>query len=58
MPRLTEEIRTDKKVCVICGKEFYGYGNNPSPVKDHGYCCDDCNNKYVIPERIKLIYNK
>ena len=57
MSRLTEEIRVDKKICVICGKEFYGYGNNPEPVKDHGYCCDECNDKYVIPARIELLYN-
>ena len=57
MSRLTEDIRTDKKICCICGKEFYGYGNNPEPVKSEGYCCDDCNEKYVVPARIHLIYN-
>ena len=57
MAKLTEEIRMDEKVCCICGKKFYGYGNNPEPVKSSGYCCDDCNEKYVVPARIHLIYN-
>lgn len=63
------EIRT----CCICGKEIVGYGNNPdgaawrSPytgniirptysVKER--CCDECNNKYVIPGRIYSLYHK
>lgn len=47
---MEEEI--EKKKCVICGKEFEGYGNNASPVKD-GLCCDECNTKVVIPARLK-----
>lgn len=42
----------EKKKCVICGKEFEGYGNNAQPVKD-GLCCDDCNTKVVIPARLE-----
>ena len=44
-------------VCCICGKKFKGYGNNPYPlIKENGkLCCDDCNIRYVIPERLKLI---
>lgn len=42
----------NKKVCVICGKEYDGYGNNAQPVKD-GNCCDKCNQEVVIPARIK-----
>ena len=43
--------------CCICGKEFNGYGNNPYPVgwdvyTDEDRCCDDCNERYVIPARI------
>ena len=41
--------------CVICGREFEGWGNNPDPVADHGQCCDDCNMMYVVPARLKLI---
>ena len=41
--------------CVICGKPFYGFGNNPAPVKNTGRCCDDCDLLVVIPTRIKLV---
>lgn len=40
--------------CCICGHDFTGDGNNPSPYKDSGTCCDICNIMFVIPERIKL----
>lgn len=39
-------------VCCICGEESEGYGNNPSPVKEEGECCDACNRKFVIPARL------
>lgn len=42
------------KKCCLCGKKFIGYGNNPSPLKDKGECCDDCNFK-VISERLRRI---
>ena len=40
-----------RHTCVICGREFNGYGNNAEPVKT-GRCCDECNLNVVIPERI------
>ena len=45
----------EKKTCCICGKQFEGYGNNPHPVRKSGECCNDCNQDFVIPERIRLI---
>ena len=42
----------NKKNCVICRKEIIGYGNNAAPLKK-GYCCDDCNLKFIIPIRLK-----
>ena len=59
MPKLTEDIKGMKRVCCICGKEFYGYGNNPEPVKSssEGKCCDDCNEAYVIPARLEFYHN-
>lgn len=39
--------------CCICGKPFddmYKMGNNAMPFRK-GYCCDECNKKYVIPSR-------
>ena len=38
--------------CCICGKEFTGYGNNPSPIMDNGKCCDECDRTIVKPARI------
>ena len=51
---LKEDKEENKKVCVICGKEYDGYGNNAQPVKD-GKCCDKCNQEVVIPARIKMM---
>lgn len=40
-------------VCCICGKKIEGqWGNNPSPVKSEGKCCDDCNNSVVLSARL------
>ena len=45
-----------RQICILCGYEFMGFGNNPEPLKDFdkGRCCDDCNTDKVIPARIKL----
>lgn len=48
-------IETNK--CVICGKEYTGYGNNAYPVNE-GRCCDECNTNIVIPARIQQMINK
>ena len=41
------------KTCVICGKEFNGWGNNPAPVYKEGVCCTDCNLNVVIVARVR-----
>ena len=47
-------MENKKNVCVICGREFEGFGNNPEPVTslEKGDCCDKCNAEIVIPLRI------
>lgn len=40
--------------CVICNKEYEGYGNNAEPIAK-GMCCDNCNITYVIPARLKQL---
>lgn len=45
------DVETEKKICCICGEEYTGYGNNAEPYKE-GYCCDECNKKFVIPSRL------
>lgn len=44
-----------RKRCCICGKEFEGYGYNPSPVCEEGVCCRDCNYGVVLPSRLDII---
>ena len=44
----------EKHKCILCGKEFDGWGNNAWPIKD-GICCDECNAEKVIPERLKQL---
>ncbi len=44
-----------KYKCVICKNIWYGFGNNPSPIKDNGKCCDSCNFNIVIPSRLKKL---
>jgi len=41
--------------CCLCGCKLDGYGNNPSPLKEDGKCCDDCNTYKVIPSRISML---
>ena len=42
-----------KNKCCLCGEEFEGYGNDPSPLKESGECCDRCNAEKVIPARLE-----
>ena len=39
------------KKCIICKKEYEGFGNNAQPVK-YGRCCDNCNSTMVVPARL------
>ena len=46
-------IEKEPRPCCICGMEFTEYGNNPEPFDgDIGMCCDDCNNRWVVPVRL------
>lgn len=46
------EDANEEQICCICGEPYKGYGNNAEPYK-HGYCCDECNLKFVIPARMQ-----
>lgn len=41
--------------CCICGKPFADRGYNPAPIKNDGVCCKECNDKLVIPRRMRDI---
>ncbi|WP_299996577.1 hypothetical protein [uncultured Clostridium sp.] len=43
--------------CSICGKQFYGYGNNAQPI-NNGRCCNECNNNVVLPKRLENIFGR
>lgn len=51
-------MEKENKKCCLCGNAYKGWGNNPYPLKQEGYCCDKCNNEKVIPARIELLYKK
>lgn len=53
--RLVEGL---EKKCCICGEDYEGHGNNPSPLSNKGQCCDACNLKFVIPARIEAAYGE
>lgn len=58
MEDLTEDTENEfPSICSICGEPYRGYGNNAEPYA-HGRCCDACNFKFVIPERIRLMNRK
>ena len=47
--------------CSICGKPIkavgtWTQGNNAEPVNS-GRCCDECNVRVVIPERLRNLYS-
>jgi len=44
------------KKCVLCEKEFAGYGNNAQPLAE-GLCCDACNIR-VMAARIEELHKK
>lgn len=47
--------------CALCGRKFIGLGNNPCPIIDGSkgqVCCDECNVRKVIPERMRRLAYK
>ena len=45
-------------LCVLCGKKFQGWGNNPEPLVAEGddrRCCNKCNKTKVLPARILML---
>ncbi len=48
----------ETKVCVLCGKEFVGYGNNPKPLAQSCRCCDDCDKQVTAARYRQLVDSK
>lgn len=57
LPNVTIEVTTMTDQCVICEKEYAGYGHNPQPLAEIGRACDSCN-ALVISARIAQITKK
>jgi hypothetical protein len=53
-PAAAPATQQDASVCVLCGKAFSEFGNNPWPLAtlDDGQCCDSCNGSKVLPARM------
>ena len=51
--KLDDDEKKSKKCC-ICDCSLEGKGNNACPYK-RGICCNDCNDRLVIPFRLSLI---
>lgn len=47
----------DRKYCCFCGKDMKGKKNYASPLRE-SWCCDECNNDYVIPSRFLSYLNQ
>jgi hypothetical protein len=52
VPADAPEVATSEAVCVLCGEPFTEFGNNPWPLANDGDCCDDCNDRLVLPARL------
>lgn len=52
-----DDIFDKEQTCCICGKKFYGVGDDPHPVKEEGVCCEKCNWSVVLPARFQIDKN-
>jgi hypothetical protein len=48
IPTLKQKIPNN--TCVLCEKQFLGWGNNAEPLSD-GICCNQCFNEVIFPQR-------
>ena len=54
-------MKEEEKIeCCLCGKEIEDFGHNPQPLgeKEDDRCCDECNQKLVIPTRLRLLFSR
>ena len=59
--RIDVSARTDRLIlCSICHKPIVGYGNFAWPYMEgsDAICCDRCNEAYVLPARLRLLYSR
>lgn len=46
-----------KKICCICKEKYWGFGNNPYPIRKKGRCCNKCNSKVIVARLKKISIN-
>ena len=51
------KIEKCERVCPLCGKSYFGYGNNPRPLNIKRVC-DDCNSNVIIPIRLMELHSQ
>ena len=51
----SEENKKKETKCCICDCLITGHGNNAAPYKK-GMCCNNCNDRLVIPFRSLLVF--
>ena len=51
------QSNTEAQTCSICHQRYEGSGHIAAPVKG-GRCCNRCNDRYVIPLKIKKMRNE
>ena len=61
MKSITHTRRTEREgieywTCCFCKSIFSGFGNNPDSDHDGDECCDQCNDKHVIPARLGVMF--
>lgn len=46
----------DHYICCFCKREFKDFVNNPYPVckQEDALCCDECDQKIVVPSRFQM----
>jgi hypothetical protein len=49
---MTDPIIGKLRYCDICKEAYIGHGNNAQPVAE-GRCCEKCNFRKVLPERLR-----
>lgn len=52
---MNSEQEKKTRTCVLCGKEFTEWPNNPWPLSFSGVCCKRCDDERVTPARIRII---
>ena len=51
----SEDNKKKETKCCICDSSLEGKGNNAAPYKK-GMCCNNCNDRLVIPFRSLLVF--